>query len=61
LKKEGGKFAPQTVWTGSTNWTDSELYGQLNVGHEVHDGEVAAAYERYFQLLYKDLHFPGFC
>jgi phosphatidylserine/phosphatidylglycerophosphate/cardiolipin synthase-like enzyme len=50
LKKKGKEFVPQAVWTGSTNWTDGGLYGQLNVGHAVYDEDVAAAYERYFQL-----------
>jgi phosphatidylserine/phosphatidylglycerophosphate/cardiolipin synthase-like enzyme len=54
LKKERGKLAPQAVWTGSTNWTDGGLYGQLNVGHAVYDKGVAATYERYFQLLQDD-------
>jgi phosphatidylserine/phosphatidylglycerophosphate/cardiolipin synthase-like enzyme len=54
LQKEEGGLVPQAVWTGSTNWTDGGLYGQLNVGHAVHDKSVAAAYERYFQLLFED-------
>ncbi len=45
------KGLPVAVWTGSTNWTDGALYGQLNVGHAVYDHEVAAAYEAYFKLL----------
>lgn len=48
----GGK--PRAVWTGSTNWTDGALYGQLNVGHAVYDAAVADTYERYFQLLFSD-------
>jgi phosphatidylserine/phosphatidylglycerophosphate/cardiolipin synthase-like enzyme len=54
LKKVKGELVPQAVWTGSTNWTDGGLYGQLNVGHAVYDGGVAAAYEAYFQLLFAD-------
>jgi phosphatidylserine/phosphatidylglycerophosphate/cardiolipin synthase-like enzyme len=46
---------PIAVWTGSTNWTDGGIYGQLNVGHAVYDPNVAAIYEGYFQLLKKDL------
>lgn len=49
---QGGK--PRAVWTGSTNWTEGALYGQLNVGHAVYDEQVAATYERYFQLLLAD-------
>lgn len=51
LLKDG---APQAVWTGSTNWTEGALYGQLNVGHAVYDPAVAATYEQYFQLLRTD-------
>lgn len=43
--------APLAVWTGSTNWTDGALYGQLNVGHVVNDPAVAQKYERYYQQL----------
>ncbi|MGQ0600517.1 MAG: phospholipase D-like domain-containing protein [Anaerolineales bacterium] len=45
---------PQAVWTGSTNWTEGAIYGQLNVGHAIHDARVAEKYERYFDLLYSD-------
>jgi phosphatidylserine/phosphatidylglycerophosphate/cardiolipin synthase-like enzyme len=54
LKKTGGAFVPQAVWTGSTNWTDGGLYGQLNVGHAVYDPDIAATYEANFQLLHAD-------
>jgi phosphatidylserine/phosphatidylglycerophosphate/cardiolipin synthase-like enzyme len=42
---------PEAVLTGSTNWTDGGLYGQLNVAHIVTDAKVAATYEQGFQLL----------
>lgn len=45
---------PQAVWTGSTNWTDGAIYGQLNVGHAVYDAETASRYEQYFKLLSAD-------
>lgn len=54
LKKEGKKQVPTAVWTGSTNWTDGGIYGQLNVGHAVYEKEVAEIYEAYFQLLHDD-------
>lgn len=55
LKKDAaGQLQPLAVWTGSTNWTDGALYGQLNVGHAVYEAPVAATYERYFQLLAQD-------
>jgi phosphatidylserine/phosphatidylglycerophosphate/cardiolipin synthase-like enzyme len=55
LKKNGANWDPQAVWTGSTNWTDGGIYGQLNVGHAVYDPKVAAIYEQYHQLLAQDL------
>ncbi len=54
LKKIDGQLKPQAVWTGSTNWTNGGVYGQLNVGHAVYDEEVAAIYEKYFELLAAD-------
>jgi phosphatidylserine/phosphatidylglycerophosphate/cardiolipin synthase-like enzyme len=54
LRKQGDKFVPQAVWTGSTNWTDGGIYGQLNVGHAVYDEHVAAVYDAYFQVLAAD-------
>ena len=45
---------PQAVWTGSTNWTDGAIYGQLNVGHAVYDAETTSRYEQYFKLLSTD-------
>jgi len=54
LAKKGKKLTPQAVWTGSTNWTDGGIYGQLNVGHAVYEPAVAAKYEALFQLLHAD-------
>lgn len=45
---------PHAVWTGSTNWTDGALYGQLNVGHALYDQAAARKYQRYFELLLAD-------
>lgn len=60
LRKKGRAApAPAAVWTGSTNWTDGGLYGQLNVGHAVYEEEVAATYEALFQLLAKDPETPA--
>jgi hypothetical protein len=57
LLKKGadGKLEPVAVWTGSTNWTEGAIYGQLNVGHAVYDPQIAGKYEAYFQLLHDDL------
>jgi phosphatidylserine/phosphatidylglycerophosphate/cardiolipin synthase-like enzyme len=59
LEKQGGELVPQAVWTGSTNWTDGGIYGQLNVGHAVYDPEIAAAYEACFQQLHADAAAPA--
>jgi hypothetical protein len=50
LQKSGATLTPQAVWTGSMNWTDGGVYGQLNVGHAVYDADIAAKYEALFQL-----------
>jgi phosphatidylserine/phosphatidylglycerophosphate/cardiolipin synthase-like enzyme len=49
---KGGK--PREVWTGSTNVTESGIFGQLNVGHVVRDKSVAETYYAYWQELAKD-------
>jgi len=48
LLKDGD---PVAVWTGSTNLTESGIYGQSNVGHVVEDPTVAAAYLAYWKRL----------
>jgi phosphatidylserine/phosphatidylglycerophosphate/cardiolipin synthase-like enzyme len=60
LKKNAAtnKFDPTAVWTGSTNWTDGAIYGQLNVGHAVFNPTVAQAYDNYFQLLHDNKSAP---
>ncbi len=56
LQKDAvGVLQPIAVWTGSTNWTEGGVYGQLNVGHAVYDPIVAARYEQGFQVLSQDL------
>jgi len=45
---------PVSVWTGSTNFTESGFLGQANVGHVVHDGEVASTYLQYWSDLSSD-------
>src|SRR5262249_21564945 len=45
---------PVAVWTGSTNWTDGAIYGQLNVGHAIFDSQIASKYEQYYRLLRRD-------
>lgn len=45
---------PVSVWTGSTNFTESGIFGQSNVGHVVNDPDVAQAYLDYWTELQKD-------
>ena len=52
VKLAGG--APKQVWTGSTNFTDTGLYGQTNVGHLVTDDAIAATYLKYWTELRDD-------
>ncbi len=54
-----GKLQPVAVWTGSTNWTEGAIYGQLNVGHAIYDEKVAEAYETCFAMLDGDLGAPA--
>src|ERR1039458_9206327 len=44
----------QSVWTGSTNFTESGIYGQSNVGHIVRDPHIAQAYLDYWTQLQGD-------
>ncbi len=45
---------PTAVWTGSTNWSENGFFGQLNVGHEIWDSEVATQFLAYWDLLKTD-------
>lgn len=49
VKLAGAKA--KAVWTGSTNFTDTGLFGQTNVGHLVVDDAVAAKYLDYWKEL----------
>ncbi len=51
--------APTAVWTGSTNITWGGIFGQSNVGHEVRDPAVAAAYLDYWDRLQPDPAFAA--
>ena len=48
------KGTPVAVWTGSTNMTESGIYGQSNVAHVVRDPAVAAKYLEYWTQLAAD-------
>ncbi len=58
-KDAAGTAQPIAVWTGSTNWTEGAIYGQLNVGHSIYDATTAKTYEAYFNLLSQDLDAPA--
>lgn len=58
-KDAAGTAQPIAVWTGSTNWTEGAIYGQLNVGHAIYDASTAKSYGAYFNLLSQDLSAPG--
>ena len=45
---------PIAVWTGSTNFTMSGIFGQSNVGHLVRDPDIARKYLDYWHELQKD-------
>lgn len=42
---------PVSVWTGSTNISAGGIFGHSNVGHVVHDAEIAAQYLAYWERL----------
>ena len=48
------KGKPTAVWTGSTNLTEGAIFGHSNVGHLVHDPDIAAAYLAYWEQLHSD-------
>jgi phosphatidylserine/phosphatidylglycerophosphate/cardiolipin synthase-like enzyme len=45
---------PVSVWTGSTNLSRNALHGQLNVGHAIHDRDLANAFLQYWSSLNLD-------
>ena len=46
--------APQRVWSGSTNFTDTGFFGQTNVGYIVADPAIAKTYLDYWTELKND-------
>ncbi len=53
---EGPGQAPSALWTGSTNVSESGIFGQTNVGHWTRDKDAAWAFSKYWHVLAKD---PG--
>lgn len=45
----------KAVWTGSTNLSENGIFGHSNNAHIVRAEDVADTYERYWQLLNRDL------
>lgn len=45
---------PISVWIGSTNWSRNALFGQLNVGHAIHDTAIAGEFLKYWTELNSD-------
>lgn len=45
---------PIEVWTGSTNFTESGIFGQSNVGHIIRHPKVAQSYLDYWHRVAKD-------
>jgi phosphatidylserine/phosphatidylglycerophosphate/cardiolipin synthase-like enzyme len=45
---------PVSVWLGSTNWSRNALHGQLNVGHAIHDTDLAKGFLGYWTKLKSD-------
>jgi hypothetical protein len=46
--------APVSVWLGSTNWSRNAFHGQLNVGHAIHNADLAAQFLGYWAKLKAD-------
>lgn len=45
---------PNQVWTGSTNFTEGGILGQLNVGHIIRDKKLAQKYYEYWLKISTD-------
>jgi len=56
VRLKGAALTPAEVWTGSTNITESGIYGQTNVGHRVRDAALAQLYTDYWNAMLPD---PG--
>jgi phosphatidylserine/phosphatidylglycerophosphate/cardiolipin synthase-like enzyme len=50
----GADGVAKAVWTGSTNFTDSGIYAQSNVGHSITGAEPAATYLRWHQEFWNE-------
>ena len=53
VRLKGGQH-PVSVWTGSTNFSESGFLGQTNVGHRVEDAGVAATFLSCWETLASD-------
>jgi len=53
-KGAGDELTAESVWTGSTNFSEGGIYGHSNVGHEVRDPEVASRFLDFWGELEQD-------
>merc|ERR1719204_661008 len=49
-----GEWVPHSVWTGSTNFTDSGFFGQGNVAHVFYDEAVVEHFYEYWHKVAQD-------
>jgi len=47
----------EIVWTGSANWTEGSFYFDANNALEIHDRDLARAYEREFSQMFRSGRF----
>lgn len=52
MVRTGTDGSPMQVWTGSTNFTDSGVFAQTNVGHAITNPDVASAYFQWHQEIW---------
>jgi phosphatidylserine/phosphatidylglycerophosphate/cardiolipin synthase-like enzyme len=55
----GPPGSPQSVWTGSTNWTMTGLCTQSNNALHIHDPAVATSFMNYWERLQQHGNTPG--
>ncbi|MGK7654982.1 phospholipase D-like domain-containing protein [Roseovarius sp. B08] len=48
--------APESVWTGGTNFSEGGVFGQSNVAHVVENPDVAQSFLDYWAILHEDLN-----
>lgn len=51
-QKVNGRYQPQAVLCGSTNFTENGVYRQANVVHVIENSEIAEKYENIFETIW---------